>query len=125
MQNAMKNSNDNPPLPPVARDRLRKERYPLISSSGSLLNHSQPAATPTTTGIPTKRSSQKIAFKMKVTRFAIDQRPSVAGTNPVDWAFFTNHKNTYTAPACASADARTKIPTAFQCFLMSLLQSEA
>ena len=40
-----------------------------------------------------KRSSQKIAFKMKVTKFAIVQRPSVEGTNPVDWAFFTNHKN--------------------------------
>src|SRR2546426_84146 len=52
---------------------------------GSLLHHSQDAPTPTTTGIPMKRSSQKIAFKMKVTKFAIVQRPRIEGTNPVDW----------------------------------------
>src|SRR5438876_9474562 len=96
MANAMKKKSDTPPPPLVVRERLRKSRYPLISSSDSLYHNSQPPTTATTTGIPTKRSSQKIASRMTLTKIPIVQRPRVLGTKPVDCAFHTNHKKTYT-----------------------------
>src|SRR5947199_150023 len=58
----MKNNSPPPPPPLLVRERLRKSRYPLRSSTGSLFHHSrQPRNPATITGIPIKRSSQKIA----------------------------------------------------------------
>src|SRR5947199_7192191 len=94
IQNAKKKNNDTPPPPLEVRERLRKRRYPLIFSLGSLFHNNQPTTTAATTGIPTRRSSQKIAFRMKLTKFAMVQRPRVLGTRPVDCAFPTNHKKT-------------------------------
>src|SRR2546428_6977741 len=124
MQNAMKKNSDTPPPPLVVRERLRKRRYPLISSLGSLFHNSQPPTTATTTGIPTKRSSQKIAFRMKLTKFPIVQRPRVLGTKPVDCAFPTNHRKTSTAPATARIPATPNVATILQCLRMNLFQSE-
>src|SRR5439155_14630510 len=96
MANVMKKNSDTPPPPLVVRERLRKSRYPFISSSDSLFHNSQPPTTATTTGIPTKRSSQKIASRRNLTKFPIVKRRRFVGTNPVDCELPTNSKKTYT-----------------------------
>src|SRR5438132_11031264 len=120
MANAMKKNSDTPPPPLVVRERLRKSRYPLISSSDSLFHNSQPPTTATTTGLPTKRSSQKIASRMKLTKFPIVQTPSALGTKPADRALPTNHENRYTALATAKLPSTTIVATALQYLNMHL-----
>src|SRR6059058_5280235 len=103
MANVMKKNSDTPPPPLEVRERLRKSRYSLISSSDSLFHNSQPPTTATTTGIPTKRSSQKIASRMKLTKFPIVQRPRVLGTKPVDCISHESQENIDRTSNCQNA----------------------
>lgn len=82
--NPMNSSNDTP-LPPFdVFEPLLKKLYSFLSSSGSLLHHSQPVMAMIAAGIPMKMSSQSTKFKMKETTCPIVQRPRMDGTRPVD-----------------------------------------
>src|SRR2546425_13208651 len=108
MQNAMKNNSPPPPPPLLVRERLRKRRYLLRSTTGILFHHSRHPRNPATiTGIPIKRSSQKIVLRMKFTRLPIVQRLRVLGTKPVDCACPASHQKTQTAPTKVKITAAT------------------